>query len=140
MSVSFERDLARFVKKVYDRHETLHNRVVDHVGRSIRFGSATTGAPGQPVKSGKLLASWYARHNGRWMVHWVSNIRHARAIEHNLRGAQLRSKVGGFHSVKLTRAGFTRIVQTELKGMGGATVDTRGRGSTTRDAKTGRWK
>jgi hypothetical protein len=119
--------------------ETLIQRVNDHVGESIRVGSPVTGAPGQPVKTGALLASWVRVQSGPHAVQFYSGLPYASVIEHNLRGAQLRSAVGGFHSVKLTKNGFLNIVNHELSLMAGGVYDPRGRGSQVRNIKTGRW-
>jgi hypothetical protein len=82
----------------------------DEVQRSVVYGSERTGAPGQPVDTGLLRASWIAEFlsPSRWQL--TTNTEYAPVIESNLRGATLKSKVGGFHSVKLTRAGWSRIV------------------------------
>ena len=137
--LSFERTISRFVDLCYERYDALYSQVDAHVGRSIRFGSAVTGAPGQPVRSGKLLRSWRHRSDGKYKTYWTSNARHARIIEHNLRGAILRSRVGGFHSVKLTAAGFRAIVRHELRIVKGEIrFDSRGRGSQFR-GPGGRW-
>jgi|SRR5690606_16397871 len=116
-ALRFQRDINRFIEKTYARLETLTENVHQHVGRSIRFGSSVTGAPGQPVRSGQLLASWREYRSGSSRG-WRSSLRYARYIEDNLRGMTLRSKVGGFHSVKLTRAGYKSIVRHELNNLG----------------------
>ena len=48
-----------------------------------------------------------------------TNVEYAPAIEENTRGATLRSQVGGWHSVALTRAGFQRLVDVETVRAGG---------------------
>lgn len=118
MTLSFSEQLDRWVVKVMNREEELFRRVVAHVGRSIMYGSNVTGAPGQPVDTGALLASW--RKGGdeeAQIVRWFTELYYAPIIEDNWRGATLRSSVGGFHSVKLTRIAFYRIVHYELRQM-----------------------
>lgn len=116
MSLTFRQQLDVFVADTRLKEEVLFTRVVDHVGRSITVGSAVTGAPGQPVKTGRLLRSW--RKHGSLvnrLVTWAShNVPYATIIEENLRGAMLRSKVGGFHSVELTKRNFPLLVRYEL--------------------------
>lgn len=81
---------------------TLHDSIVN--------GSPITGSPGQPVDSGRLKASWIPEFPEANRFETTTNVPYARIIEDNLRGATLRSSVGGFHSVALTVAGFSRIV------------------------------
>lgn len=126
MTAGFQQQMDRFIQKTRAREAALYEGVQEHVGRSIKFGSAVTGAPGQPVKSGDLLGSWRRDRRGVRFVRWTSDLIYAGIIEDNRRGAQLRSKVGGFHSVKLTRAGFRAIVSHELR-MLNATQDAGGR-------------
>lgn len=114
----FAKELQAFVNKARSREGTLYRRATVHAFESIRHGSAVTGAPGQPVDTGELLASWQLTPTGRRTATMLSNAVHADIIEHNRRGATLRSKVGGFHSVKLTRLGWRRIVAHELRQMG----------------------
>lgn len=113
MSVSFQRQMENVVRTINARFEQLFYNVDAHVGRSIRIGSPITGAAGQPVKSGALLASWIRQRRGRWTTGWVSHSPYAHVIEYNLRGAQLHSAVGGFYSVTMTRAGFRALVKYE---------------------------
>jgi len=88
---------------------------LDHAERSIKFGSATTGAPGQPVRSGNLLRSFHQEGSKSAQdIFIVSRISYANIIENNFRRATLRSAVGGFHSVKITRVNFRWIVRHEL--------------------------
>jgi hypothetical protein len=105
------RDFAALVEQ---RYADLYENTAAHVGRSIISGSHITGAPGQPFKDGDLIKSWRRYAAGRWGIRWVSTSPYAHVIEYNLRGATLRSKVGGFHSVTLTRLMWPRIVQYEL--------------------------
>lgn len=131
-TISFQRQMERFADKVRRRERVLYDRVNDHVGRSIKHGSAVTGAPGQPVRTGALLASWRNDRSNPRVTRWFSNLVYAPIIEDNRRGAQLRSKVGGFHSVKMTRHGFLAIVRHELRQL----TDT----FSTFDPKAGRWR
>ena len=111
----FHRSLIDFADMSKRREHALFVRVDIHIGRSIRYGSATTGAPGQPVRKGNLLKSYkrIGSVEAREIAH-VSNSPYAHVIEHNKRGAVLRSPVGGFHSVKLTRLHWKLIVRQEL--------------------------
>lgn len=139
-AAEFSEQLKGFGELTKARRKLLFRRVVEHVGRSIRFGSPTTGAPGQPVKSGDLLKSWRQEgdaDSGR--VTWISNLYYAPIIEDNWRGATLRSPVGGFHSVKLTVAGYGAIIDEELKFVKKAVRAPKGRGSQMRDPGTGRF-
>lgn len=95
------------------------------VTRSVVEGSELTGAPGQPVDTGELRKSWIfePRVDGSSLT---TNLVYAPYIEagSNSRGSfappptgtrtrngrLVSSQVGGFHSVKLTRAGWPRIL------------------------------
>lgn len=116
--MSFEDEMRAFVKKAQARERTLYQRSVEHAFDSIRYGSPVTGAPGQPVDQGDLLESWNLKVTGRREAVLESDLPYADIIEDNERGAVLRSKVGGFHSVKLTRLGWRKIVMHELRAMG----------------------
>ena len=76
-------------------------------------GSSITGAPGQPVDTGALRASFVDDFVSPTSWRIQTNIEYAPAIEDGI-GAHgpitLRSKVGGHHSVKKTVAGWERIV------------------------------
>lgn len=115
MKTPFSKQLDRQVQEVKRRERLLYKAVTNHAFRSIRFGSDVTGAPGQPVDTGALLRSWKLRRGAGRKAIMESDIYHAPIIEDNRRGARLRSKVGGFHSVRLTRMGWNRIVQFELR-------------------------
>jgi hypothetical protein len=110
----FAADLKAFAEKARRRSRELATNVTDHVETSIKVGSPVTGAPGQPVESGALLNSWHRQAEGPFRAAIVSESPYADSIETNERGAALRSSVGGFHSVALTRAGFENVVEHEL--------------------------
>ena len=113
--MSFAGDLQRFTEKLERRKRALFVNAVSHVETSIRKGSPVTGAPGQPVDTGELLNSWQTEFHGPGEASVTTNAGHAQVIEDNVRGAQLRSEVGGFHSVKITRAGWPAIVEHEME-------------------------
>jgi hypothetical protein len=114
MSVSFQRQMQKIIQGTDDKARRLLDNIDAHVGRSIMYGSPVTGAPGQPVDKGELLESWVRLKRGKFAVAWISRKFYAPIIEDNWREAQLRSKVGGFHSVKMTRHGFPALVRYEL--------------------------
>jgi hypothetical protein len=117
--MSFRADMAKHLAKVRAREAALYEACIQHAFRSITVGSPITGAPGQPVDTSALLNSWrLERHAGRTAL-MFSPLVYAPIIEDNRRGATLRSKVGGFHSVKLTRLAWKRIVKYELQALGG---------------------
>jgi hypothetical protein len=105
------------------------------VKRSITDGSAITASPGQPVSTGALRRSWQMEPDGphAWLI--STNISYAPIVESNIRAAFdpsgvtperspgqrfIKSTVGGHHSVKLTVAGFPRLVAAEVAKLAGA--------------------
>jgi hypothetical protein len=81
--------------------------------RSIQEGSELTGAPGQPVDTGALKASWQLVFDDPNHATIGTNLVYAEPIEDGVGKygpLTLRSSVGGFHSVKQTAANFDRIV------------------------------
>ena len=117
--MSFTGDLLRFNLKVNARARTVFTNVAAATKFSVTDGSAITGAPGQPVDTGNLKGSWQLTFPGPWRADIMATgvapdgtpVGYASVIEHNLRGATLRSAVGGHHSVALTVAGFPRLVE-----------------------------
>jgi hypothetical protein len=98
-------------------------RSTEEVQRSVVLGSAITGAPGQPVDTGNLKASWIGEFESATAWALTTKTEYAPFIENgeNAYGPfTLRSEVGGFHSVKLTRAGWGRIVDAANTAVGGA--------------------
>lgn len=116
--MSFDRDLAAFVAKTEAKRRAVFVNTVSAVKDSVVNGSPITGAPGQPVDTGTLKNSWVAEFDTSESATISTNVEYAPVIEDNLRGATLRSQVGGFHSVKLTVAGFQRLVDAEVAKVG----------------------
>jgi hypothetical protein len=119
--MSFGADLNRFERKLAFLTRAVFLNSASAVKQSIVEGSAITGAPGQPVEFGTLKGSWildFPDPNTAEITSGGAVSAYNRVIEENVRGAQLRSQVGGFHSVALTRAGFGRIVAHEAVKLG----------------------
>jgi hypothetical protein len=86
--------------------------------RSIQEGSELTGAPGQPVQSGNLRASWHLDFPTTDRAEISTNVIYAEGVEEGTGvygPLTLRSPVGGFHSVKITAANLDRIVDHEKR-------------------------
>ena len=116
--MSFASDLDRFTAKVNRRAKRIESGLREQVQRSVVEGSELTGAPGQPIGpfpgGGTLKGSFIPRFLGPGLWITSSALLYAPVIEnlYNTRtGAiTIRSSVGGGHSVKMTRAGWQRIV------------------------------
>lgn len=137
--MTFASDLAAFVAKLKARNQLVFVNTASAVKTSITEGSPTTGAPGQPVDTGTLKASWQLTWPSTTMAQISTNIAYARVIEDNSRssydpkGVQPDKKkepaggtnrkgpstVGGHHSVRYTVAGFERLVAVEVRRAGG---------------------
>jgi hypothetical protein len=109
--MSFLSDVQKFAAKVEDREKRVFDKVADHLHRSMTVGSETTGAAGQPVKTGNLINSFHPEYLGKFEWQDTTNVEYAPDIEHNARGATLQSEVGGFHSLADTVGGFKAIVR-----------------------------
>ncbi len=118
--MSFSDDLRKFAEDFKRDHDAVFAGVVTEVHRSIVEGSEITGAPGQPVDTGHLRASWTTEFVSPREAVISTNVEYAVTIEENLRGAKVSSKdkygkpkpeIGGFHSVALTVMGFEKIVE-----------------------------
>lgn len=110
--------IADLIATIRNRQERLFMRVAEKMHESIVWGSATTNAPGQPVDTGDLRRSWQLTFPDKWRARSASGLDYAPAIEHGVGPhgkLTLRSKVGGFHSRDLTRAGFQRTVDESVK-------------------------
>lgn len=117
-AADFARGLRRFGDLMIERETRLYRAAVDHVERSIKDGSAVTGAPGQPIQSGNLYRAWHrAGSLGAQNVAIVCDVimaPYAGKIEHRTGGITIRSSVGGAHSIKITRLNFPLIIRHEL--------------------------
>lgn len=118
--MSFRDDIKRFVIKVQARPQTVLVGVATRAHRSITGNGSPdpiTGAPGQPVDTGFLRNSWQLEvRPGEAEI--STNAEYARAIEDGIGPfgpLTLRSKVGGFHSVRLTIAGASAIQADVLR-------------------------
>lgn len=112
---SFAEQMAAFNTRLRRKVNVLDVETRDHIFRSIVHGSEVTTAPGQPVDTGTLRDSWQREEEAPHVERFFSTDNPAKveSIEHNFRGATLRSATGGWHSVALTRLGFNRIVDHE---------------------------
>ncbi len=120
--MSFASDLKRFSVKVEARNRRVFVGTVSEVTRSVVEGSVLTAAPGQPVDTGNLKASWHTSFDSPTQSTLSTNVVYAPAIEDGVGPygpLTLRSSVGGWHSVKLTVAGFQRIVDKVTRDEGG---------------------
>lgn len=98
--------------------DDVFNGVVADALASIKYGSPVTGAPGQPVVEGTLLASWELERPSADVAIIGSDSPYANPIEHGtgkFGPLTLHATTGGFHSVKLTRAGMRRILADRVQ-------------------------
>jgi hypothetical protein len=112
--MAFRDDTGRFASKVMDMMRRLHEGVAEEALQSIVGGHPVTGAPGQPVDMDILRRSWRIVKEAPWVRRIISDVDYAPIIEDGTRAGRkltLRSAVGGFHSVKLTRAAWGRLVE-----------------------------
>ncbi len=115
--MSLASDLDRFANKVEGRTRRIVQIAREEVQRSIVEGSSITGAPGQPIGpfpgGGTLKGSWVPRFLGPHLWQTSTPLAYGPVIEDligRFGAITIRSVVGGGHSVKLTRAGWQRIV------------------------------
>ncbi len=116
--MTFQTDIARFVVKTFVKQKLIFFTTANELQNSIKEGSRVTGSPGQPVailNGGELKNSWQLEFLDLFLATTTTPIIYARGIEEGMdprTGNQLtlRSEVGGFHSVKLTRAGYQKLV------------------------------
>lgn len=123
--MSFASDLQQFAEKVEQRRKDIFVGCAAEVQRSIREGSEITGAPGQPVDSSNLLGSWVEEFLSDTEWQTTTNVVYAPIIEAGVGRhgpLTLRSEVGGFGSVALTRAGWQAIVEHVAAQQGSVTL------------------
>lgn len=117
-AAAFVRDCRLHLSKTRQLNQRVFTDSVTEAYRSITVGSEITAAPGQPVQTGALLRSWVTDQQGDAHATISTGSPYAQQIEdgyrHGYGALTLRSLVGGWHSVKLTRAGWHRIVDYVL--------------------------
>ncbi len=111
--MTFSDDLKSFSVKLQTRNREVFVGCVEEVTRSIVEGSEITAAPGQPVDTGNLRASWHTAYESPSQATVSTNVEYAPYVEENVRGVTFKNH--GPHSVALTVAGFGRIVDTVTK-------------------------
>lgn len=123
MSDNFEESIRAFALELEGKADAAFLGIVAAVHESITVGSPVTGAPGQPVDTGALRNSWQIENIAPGQARISTNLPYAEPIEDGV-GAHgpltLRSAVGGFHSVKMTVAGFPALVDKVVRDLGGA--------------------
>ena len=126
--MSFRDGMGRVRLAVRARNRGVFVACVSEATRSIVEGSDLTGAPGQPVDTGNLKASWQTVFVASDRAVIGTNVEYARSIEDGVSYAHggtpitIRSKVGGTHSVQRTVLNWDRIVAAAVMraGEGGA--------------------
>lgn len=106
--MTYNGGIAAHQQTVKTRFRRVFVGVALEVEQSVKEGSTITGAPGQPVDTGYLRASWIPQFLSLWTWLLSSNAAYAKDVEDNVRNVRFRNH--GPHSVKLTYAGFDRIV------------------------------
>lgn len=117
--MSFADDIARFTLTVEATTKQHFVNIAAAVKDSITDGSPVTGAPGQPVNTGALKNSWQLAFDSPTSARISTKMAYAEAIEDGVGPhgpLTLRSAVGGFYSVRLTAAGFPKLVASVVAG------------------------
>lgn len=128
MAADFGSSMRAIIANVEATTQAVFLAIATHAHRSIQEGSEVTGAPGQPVDTGNLKASWQLTFPSKDRALISTNVVYAPIIESGIRAIgsgrgnatgrtgsriTLRSPVGGFGSVQLTIDGLQRIVAVE---------------------------
>jgi hypothetical protein len=123
--MSFTDEVRVFALKVEVKSKDVITEAGVEVQRSLVEGSEITGAPGQPVDTGALRASFVPERLGDYEWQITTNLVYAPSVEDGVqapyvtaRGTtvtplpmRFRSAVGGAHSLALTRASWESIVE-----------------------------
>ena len=115
----FRTELAFFSGLVRKRQKGIHRRVAEMMRDSVVGNGSphpVTNAPGQPVQTGNLRNSWILRFPEAYVALLTTKTIYAPGIEEGVsprsgKALVLRSEVGGFHSVKMTRIAFPAMVR-----------------------------
>lgn len=122
MAQSFRTQLGQFSAQLMERQRALFANVASAAKFSITDGSPLTGAPGQPVDTGALKASWQLDFPSPSRAEITTNLVYAPPNEDGItadgRPYNQRSPVGGRHSVRLTAANIQNIVNDEARKLG----------------------
>jgi hypothetical protein len=105
--MSFGTDLHGFKVALERTTQEVFVAAVLEVQRSVVHGSEITGAPGQPIDTGHLRASWQTTFDSPTSALISTNVEYAQAVEDNVQGHRFRNH--GPHSVHLTEIGFPKI-------------------------------
>ena len=114
----WEKAIDAFERKIEKRIKDIHAKTAFAIRDSVKDGSAVTGAPGQPVDTGNLKNSWQLAFPSQLLARLTTNVEYAPGIEEGVGPSgpmTLQSPVGGFHSVKLTRASFQGLVDAVVR-------------------------
>lgn len=131
--MSYTSDIDRFTLKLKSRIADVVTDAALEVQNSIKFGSALTGAPGQPVGQypqgsgkvgGNLRESFHLTREDKYHATVATKVVYAKGIEEGISGATgrpitIRSTVGGIGSIKMVRAAWQRIVDQAVRRQGG---------------------
>lgn len=107
--MSFESDIRAHMSRRDRRLQAIFRESVIELKQSVVVGSKLTGAPGQPVDTGRLRGSWIDRFLAPWRWLITTALVYAPIVE-NLPETSIRSEVGGARSVAKSRTGWQRIV------------------------------
>lgn len=120
--MSFANDVRLWTEKTKQSVRQVVAESAQEAHRSITAGSELTGAPGQPIDTGKLYDSWKVKQLSEVQYLISTRLFYASIIEEGVRrgyktkrgrtvpAQRLTFRIGGPHSVALTRAGWPRIV------------------------------
>lgn len=121
--MTFAADLARFAKKTEQTTAAVFVGTVVDLRDSIKYGSATTGAPAMPVapnrfdRAGALRDSITVSYPDPNTALIYTTSPYALDVEDNAKGHTFNS--GGPHGWKMTIAAFPRVTETVAKRIAG---------------------
>jgi hypothetical protein len=122
--MTFTASIQQFALKVEQRAKAVHINTAIELQRSIKFGSAITGAPPIPVAAsnwdaaGALRDSVTLRYPDEHTALVFTTKWYAPEVEDNAKGVQFHS--GAPHGWKMTIAAFSRVVDTVATRTAGA--------------------
>lgn len=121
--MSFADDIKRFNVKVEQLVDQAFVNVASAAHESIVNGSPVTGAPGQPVDTGNLRASWHLEFPSKESAVISTNVEYAPYVEAGVAGKGGRPahyQNHGPHSVAHTIARIQPLVDHEVRKLKGA--------------------